>query len=87
MIDPELEDDVREALLAERERPAVLNEEGKRRVLARLVRGFATGGHGQGALELPLGVLGDAVVGVSLLGLRATVLDAALRARELVHAA
>ena len=58
-----------------------------RRVLARLVRGFAGGAHGQGALELPSGVLGDAVVGVSLLGLRATVLDAALRARELVHAA
>ncbi len=41
MIDPELEEDVREALLAERERPPVLNDEGKRRVLARLAISMA----------------------------------------------
>ena len=58
-----------------------------RRVIARLVEGFAGGAHGQGALELPAGVVGDAVAGVALLGVRATVLDAALRARELAHAA
>ncbi len=41
MIDPELDDDVREALLAERARPAVLDHEGKRRVLARLAVSMA----------------------------------------------
>jgi hypothetical protein len=53
------------------------------RTLVRVVPGFATGGQGQGALELPPGVLADAIRGVDLLGVRATVLDERLRAREL----
>ncbi len=58
-----------------------------RRVMARLVDGFATGAQGMGALELPTGVVGDAVVGVSLLGVRAVVLGKDFDARELARAA
>ena len=54
-----------------------------RRVIARLVEGFARGSQGMGALELPPGVLGDTVQGVSLLGLRAVVLTERLESREL----
>lgn len=54
-----------------------------RRVLARTVSGFAAGPQGQGALELPSGVLGDAVRGVALLGVRAAVLGPGYVMREL----
>ena len=58
-----------------------------RRVIARLVDGFARGSQGIGALELPPGVLGDSVLGVTLLGVRAVVLDERLESRELQRAA
>ncbi len=58
-----------------------------RRVIAKLVEGFARGPQGMGALELPSGVLGDTVQGVTLLGLRAVVLSEALQSRELVRIA
>ncbi len=58
-----------------------------RRVIARLVDGFARGEQGIGALELPPGVLGDTVLGVTLLGVRAVVLGERLESRELERAA
>lgn len=58
-----------------------------RRVLAKLARGFAGGRYAEGALELPDGVTGDAVRGVSLLGVRAAVLGADLAIRDLPQAA
>lgn len=54
-----------------------------RRVIARLVDGFASGEQHMGALELPAGVFGDAVQGVTLLGVRAVVLGDRLASREL----
>lgn len=58
-----------------------------RRVVARLVKGFASGASRQAAFELPADALVDAVRGVSLLGVRALVLDATFGMRELAHAA
>jgi hypothetical protein len=58
-----------------------------RRVIAKLVEGFAKGPQGMGALELPAGVVGEAVLGVSLLGLRAVVLGERLAPRELAKVA
>lgn len=58
-----------------------------RRIVARMVQDFATGPYRQGALELPLGAVADAIVGVGLLGISAAVLDASLQLRELAAAA
>lgn len=57
-----------------------------RRVLAKVVAGFAKGKFGQSALELPVGATADAVRGVALLGVRALVLDAVFAVRDLQHA-
>jgi hypothetical protein len=57
------------------------------RIMARIARGFATGTHAQSALELPVGAVVDAIRGVGMLGVRATVLDDLLTARELASAA
>lgn len=57
-----------------------------RRIVAKLVEGFATGGYRQGALELPVGAVADAIVGVGLLGVHASILDASLQLRELAAA-
>jgi hypothetical protein len=58
-----------------------------RRVLAKIASGFAAGKFHQSALELPSDALADAVRGVTLLGVRALVLDASYGMRELSHAA
>lgn len=58
-----------------------------RRVLAPLPPKFAAGPWHQGAIELPPNALADAVVGVSLTGVRVGVLDASMQLRELAPAA
>jgi hypothetical protein len=58
-----------------------------RRVLAKIATGFAGGKFHQSALELPDGATADAIRGVSLLGVKALVLDAAFAVHELAHAA
>lgn len=58
-----------------------------RRVLARVVDGFASGTFRQSALELPAGATADAVRGVASLDVAAIVLDASFGMRELVRVA